>query len=378
MMRNNLLLLFTVILSCQLVAQKGTVRISGMIFNSDEKEFILKPISANENDQSMEKTLSIIPDASGNFSALYNYDQPDYYQFQVGQRTICLIIKDTTSLKIYADGKQFEKFCNIIGSSDSKAMFDFLVIADKWKLKIDSANRAIQADKSKEKEINEYMQKQYFSFQNELQTFTGANQNSPALIAALSVLNMQNDMEGYDGILSQLQQVFGQSSLVKQYVAEFTNFKNKLDEGKPLVQGKVAPDFEEILAKPIKGKKSMKLSDLKGKIVLIDFWASWCGPCRRENPNVVKTHAKYEKEGFTILSVSLDNDKAKWLEAIEKDKLIWPYHVSDLGGWNSKVARMYEVTGVPFTVLLDKEGKVIKTNLRGAALEAELFKIFGY
>jgi len=150
-MINNLLLLFTVILSCQLMAQKGTVRISGMIFNSDEKEFILKPISANRNDQSTDKTLSIIPDASGNFSALYNYDQPDYYQFQVGQRTIYLIIKDTTALKIYADGKQFEKFCNIIGSSDSKAMFDFLVIADKWKLKIDSANKQFKQIKARRK-----------------------------------------------------------------------------------------------------------------------------------------------------------------------------------------------------------------------------------
>ncbi|MBM3430781.1 MAG: TlpA family protein disulfide reductase, partial [Bacteroidetes bacterium] len=324
------------------------------------------------------KSLTISPDAHGNFSVLYTYDQPDYYQFQVGQRTIFLIIKDTTSLKIYADGKQLEKFCNIVGSDESKAMFDFLLVADKWKLKIDSANRAIQADKSKEKEINEYMQKQYFSFQNELQTFTGANQNSPALIAALSVMNMQNDLEGYDRILSQLQQAFGQSSLVKQYVADFTNYKKKLDEGKPLAQGKVAPDFEEILAKPLKGKKTMKLSDLKGKVVLIDFWASWCGPCRRENPNVVKTYEKYEKDGFTILSVSLDNDKAKWLEAIEKDKLIWPYHVSDLGGWNSKVARMYEVSSVPFTVLLGKDGKIIKTNLRGPALEAELVKIFGH
>jgi thiol-disulfide isomerase/thioredoxin len=377
-MKNRLLFLFTFVLSCHLMAQKGTVRISGMIFNSNEKQFVIKPIVGNSNDQSTDKSLTISPDANGNFSVLYTFDQPDYYQFQVGQRTIFLIIKDTTSLKIYADGKQLEKFCNIVGSDDSKAMFDFLLVADKWKLKIDSANKAIQADRSKEKEINEYMQKQYFSFQNELQTFTGSNQNSPALIAALSVMNMQNDLEGYERVLTQLQQAFGQSLLVKQYVADFTNYKKKLDDSKPLAQGKVAPDFEEILAKPIKGKKTMKLSDLKGKVVLIDFWASWCGPCRRENPNVVKTYEKYEKDGFTILSVSLDNDKTKWLEAIEKDKLVWPYHVSDLGGWNSKVSRMYEVTSVPFTVLIGKDGKIINTNLRGPSLEAELAKIFGH
>jgi thiol-disulfide isomerase/thioredoxin len=122
----------------------------------------------------------------------------------------------------------------------------------------------------------------------------------------------------------------------------------------------------------------MKLSDLKGKVVLIDFWASWCGPCRKENPNVVKTYEKYKDAGFTVMSVSLDSDKAKWLEAIQKDGLVWPNHVSDLGGWQSKVARLYGVGSIPQTILLDKEGKIIASNLRGPALEAELQKIFGF
>ena len=375
-MKNKLVTLLFVLTWIPLLGQKGIVKISGMVFNSQEKEFFLKPVITTGSEEN--KIITITPDDKGNFSVLLNYDKPDYYQFQVGQRSIFLVVKDTTSLKIYADGKQMERFCNILGSDESKAMFDFLIESDKWKLKIDSATRVIQADKSKEKEINEYMQKQYASFKNELQIFIGANQNSPSLIAALSVMDKQNELEAYERIIVQLQQAFGQSELVKQYVNDFYTFKKKLEEGKPLAEGKTAPDFEELLAKPIKGKKTMKLSDLKGKVVLIDFWASWCGPCRRENPNVVKTYAKYEKDGFTILSVSLDNDKTKWMDAIEKDALVWPFHVSDLGGWNSKVARMYEVSSVPFTLLLDRDGKIIKANLRGPALEAELAKIFGH
>ena len=117
---------------------------------------------------------------------------------------------------------------------------------------------------------------------------------------------------------------------------------------------------------------------MRGKVVLIDFWASWCGPCRKENPNVVKTYAKYKDDGFTVMSVSLDTDKEKWLAAIKQDNLNWPNHVSDLRGWNNRVAALYEVKSVPFTVLIDQQGKIIKTNLRGEALESELQRIYGH
>ena len=133
-----------------------------------------------------------------------------------------------------------------------------------------------------------------------------------------------------------------------------------------------APDFESTT---INGDK-LSLSDLKGKYVLIDFWASWCGPCRRENPAVVEIYNRYKDQGFTIMSVSLDKDLEKWKKAIAADQLTWPNHVSDLGGWQSKVSRQYQVSSVPFTVLFDQEGKIIKTNLRAAALETELKKIF--
>ena len=123
--------------------------------------------------------------------------------------------------------------------------------------------------------------------------------------------------------------------------------------------------------------KEMKLSDLRGKYVLIDFWASWCGPCRKENPNVVRLYNKYKNENFDIYSVSLDKDRDKWMKAIAADGLVWDHHVSDLKYWDSEVVSKYQIKGIPFTVLIDPKGKIIETKLRGIALEQKLKEIFG-
>ncbi|MEL6719662.1 MAG: TlpA disulfide reductase family protein [Bacteroidota bacterium] len=135
--------------------------------------------------------------------------------------------------------------------------------------------------------------------------------------------------------------------------------------------GAEAPDFSQQTPEG----EDLKLSDLRGKIVLVDFWASWCGPCRRENPNVVKMYEKYKDKGFEILGVSLDKQKGRWLQAIEQDRLTWP-QVSDLKGWQNEVAALYSVRSIPSTVLLDAEGKILARNLRGPALESKLEEIF--
>lgn len=138
---------------------------------------------------------------------------------------------------------------------------------------------------------------------------------------------------------------------------------------------KSSPDVApEIVMQGINGK-AIKLSSLKGKVVLIDFWASWCGPCRKENPNVVRLYNLYKDKGFTVYSVSLDEDPAAWKAAIKSDGLAWPNHVSDLRGWKSPVVQQYGFDGIPHTVLIDKNGKIIGTGLRGESLEQKLKEV---
>lgn len=151
------------------------------------------------------------------------------------------------------------------------------------------------------------------------------------------------------------------------------DFKKRMDAIGSLSIGSVAPDFtqNDTAGLPV------KLSSYKGKYVLLDFWASWCGPCRAENPNVVKTYGKYHPKGFSILSISLDKqtDKDKWIKAIHDDKLTWT-HVSDLKFWNNAVAQQYAIQAIPQNFLIDPQGRIAGKNLKGEELEKKLAEIY--
>ena len=161
-------------------------------------------------------------------------------------------------------------------------------------------------------------------------------------------------------------------NIAQTLTQQLSQVKAEVEHAQRTAIGSVAPDFSQ---NQVDGTP-MNLSDLRGKVVLVDFWASWCGPCRRANPEVVALYNKYKADNFEILGVSLDRNRGAWEKAIETDQLTW-YHVSDLKGWQNAVAKLYGVRSVPQTFLLDANGKIIAHNLKGPALEAAIRKALG-
>lgn len=196
----------------------------------------------------------------------------------------------------------------------------------------------------------------------------------------------------YEGIAKKLQAQYPDVDITRQFV-EFSNtMKQQYNKQQSRYKVRLGQEAPDIVMQDVNGK-TRKLSDLKGKLVLLDFWASWCGPCRRANPHVVEMYHKYKDEGFTVFSVSLDGldsrtkkrfpanqldaqmkrSKQRWLDAIAKDKLVWDTHVSDLKKWDSEAASLYGVSSIPTTFLIGKDGNIVALNPR-SNLEQEIQK----
>jgi thiol-disulfide isomerase/thioredoxin len=347
-------------------------QISGTIINANQDSiFLLR----NTGNNSFETFGQSALDKNGNFLIQADIPYSDYYILKLSDgQSLNIVLRKSEELKVYADGTNLFNHTNFVGSDDSKLMNEFLKLNFIYQQQLDSARMIVRNDPSKQREVNQSFQGVHQQFVQNRTNFIQQNIQSPALIVTLNSFNMEQEFEAYEQVVKALKASYPDSPTVQDIAKNLDALSKKFGPKKPLGPGSEVPDI--VMANP--EGVDLSLSDYKGKIVLIDFWASWCGPCRQENPNVVKLYNKYKDAGFDIFSVSLDRQKERWVAAIEQDKLTWDGHVSDLKGWQNVAAQAYGVTGIPFTVLLDKEGKVISTNLRGFQLEKTLESIFGF
>lgn len=250
---------------------------------------------------------------------------------------------------------------------------------EKYKAALKAVNAEYEAQDKKERAAgdnpSEELKKQFAAEEKAIDNHEKAItkkfiQENPSSVVSLSALRSLTYSSDYKDV----EPLFHHLSADVQNSASGKKYADQLEKLKTVAYGAIAPEF----AQADTNGNMVKLSSFRGKYVLVDFWASWCGPCRAENPNVVKAFNQYKDKNFTILSVSLDRPgaKDKWLAAIHKDGLAWN-HVSDLKFWDNEAAKLYGVQAIPQNFLLDPEGHIIGKNLRGEDLAAKLGEVFG-
>ncbi len=343
----------------------GKVVITGNLQNAPEGVVVLSQFT--DSRPKVLDTLEI--EANGDFTyAFDSINTPTFYELNLyGQRVVKLALyKENVNVKFnFADPKSLQ----IEGSQDSKEMLKLETLMESYQGEVNQLNEKYYEAMSKN-DADVIRQIQVDAMNLETQQVVKVKEmiesmgDSFASLAAIGLLNPQNDFPFIDALITRLNDNYPGTIAILQ-------MKQQLDEMRALAVGQVAPDI--VLPDP--NGKTTKLSDLRGKYVLIDFWAAWCKPCRQENPNVVRLYNQYNSKGFEVFGVSLDRSREDWVKAIADDGLNWT-QVSDLQYFNSAAAVLYQIQAIPATYLVDPDGKIIAKDLRGPSLESKLAELF--